>query len=73
MSMVIIPQPHYDNLWREKKIEVGGGGGGCIGVPPPPPPPLAQRLFSALAQHLRAGTAVARHFALPKQTPWRRP
>ena len=32
----------------------------CVGVPPPPPPPPA-------------GTAVARHFALPKQTPWRRP
>ena len=48
----------------------------CVGVPflsPPPPPPPAQRLFQAVAQHLRAGTAVARHFALPKQTSWRRP
>ena len=33
--------------------------------PPPPPPPLCD-VF-------RAGAAVARHFALPKQTPWRRP
>ena len=33
--------------------------------PPPPPPPLSDCF--------RAGTAVARQFALPMQTPWRRP
>ena len=35
-------------------------------------PPLSD-FFEAAAQDFRAGAAVARHFALPKQTPWRRP
>ena len=42
MSMMIIPLPHYDNIfekkiWSRKK---------CVGVPPPPPPPGA-----AVARH----------------------
>ena len=40
---------------------------------PPPPPPPAHQLFSGLARLSRLAAAVARHFALPKQTPWRRP
>ena len=41
--------------------------------PPPPPPPPPYQAFSGLAQLLRLAAAVARHFALPKQTPWRSP
>ena len=63
-----IPLPHYDNfgeifLKSEKKFR----------SPPPPPPPLIS-LFSTCATFRAGGAAaVARHFAPPKQTSWRRP
>ena len=45
-----------------KTIQIGKK---CVRVsPPPPPPPHTHTHF------LRAGAAVARHFATPKQTPW---
>ena len=47
-------------------------GGKSVGVHPPPPPPRSGAL-SGLAQNFRARATVARHFALPKQTPWLRP
>ena len=52
------PIPHYDNFLEEKIVVEK-----CIGVHPPPPHP----------DIFKAGAAVARHFALPKQTPLRRP
>ena len=58
MSMLIIPLPHYDNFLGENLKSKK------VSVSPPPPPP--RDFFCACA-------AVARYFALPNQTPWRRP
>ena len=65
LLMVIIPLPHYDNLKNKKKLKSGKKKKIVGGPPPPPPPPSRSVTFWALAQHFRAGTAVARHFALP--------
>ena len=46
----------------------------CRSPPPPTPPPLPlSRLFQGWRNIFWARAAVARHFAPPKQTPWRRP
>ena len=58
MSMVIIPLPHYNNLWRKKlKSEKK-----CVG----------SNFFSAGAA-FQGWHNSGEDFALPKQTPWRRP
>ena len=68
--MTIIPLTHYEYFFFFFFFFFFGGGGGIFEVgensriPSPPPPP---------SDFFRAGAAVARHFALPKQTPWRRP
>ena len=61
MSMIIIPLPlsHYDNFFNFFFLELEKKG---VAISPPP-----------LSDSIRANAAVARHFALPKQTPWRRP
>ena len=69
VMLMMIPLPHYDNFLgknsSQKKI--------CVRVlptpppHPPPPPPTPATSFRA-----GTATAVTRHFATPKQTPWRR-
>ena len=61
----------YPLLEFSGKKDVGRRKKKCRITPHPPPPP--SETFSGLERHFSAGAAVARHFALPKHTPWRRP
>ena len=60
MSMMVIPLPHYDKFWG-----ISFFFSKKKNALEPPPPLSCSATFLA--------HAVAKHFALPKQTPWRRP